>query len=57
MGLPGAFIASLSFILPSVIIVSLLAYLYRGYSDLPVIQNALSCVRPAATGLRFNHCG
>jgi len=50
-GLPGALVATFSFILPSVIIVSLLAYLYRRYNDLPVIQNVLSGVRPAATGL------
>ena len=50
-GLPGAFLATLSFILPSIIIVSLLAYLYRRYNDLPVIQNTLSALRPAAVGL------
>lgn len=50
-GVPGALVASFSFILPSVVIVSLLAYLYRRYSELPVVQNALAGVRPAATGL------
>jgi len=50
-GIPGALVATFSFILPSVIIVSLLAYFYRKYSDLPVIRNTLSGVRPAATGL------
>ena len=50
-GIPGAFVASFSFILPSVIIVSLLAYLYRKYNEIPVIRHALLGIRPAATGL------
>lgn len=50
-GLPGALIATLGFILPSLVIVSLLAYLYSRYNDLPAIQNALSGLRPAVTGL------
>ena len=50
-GIPGVFVAVFAFILPSVIIVSVLAYLYRKYSNLPVIQNVLFGIRPAATGL------
>ena len=50
-GIAGAFVATFSFILPSIIIVSVLAWLYRRYNEVPVIQNALMCIRPAATGL------
>ena len=50
-GIGGAFVATFSFILPSVVVISVLAYLYRRYSELPVIQNVLMGIRPAAAGL------
>ena len=50
-GIAGAFVAVFAFVLPSIVVVSLLAYLYRRYNELPVIQNALYAIRPAATGL------
>ena len=51
VGIPGVFVAVFAFILPSLIFVSVLALLYRKYNDLPVIQNVLYGIRPAATGL------
>ena len=50
-GLPGALAASFGFILPSLIIVSLLAYIYRRYRQLPLLQSVLSSLRPAVVAL------
>jgi chromate transporter len=50
-GLPGALIATIGCILPSVIIVSALAWLYYKYKNLPVIQGILSGLRPAVVAL------
>ena len=41
-GLPGAAVATLGCITPSLIIVSLLAYIYRKYRELPVLQSTLA---------------
>ena len=50
-GIPGALIATLGLILPSLIIVSLLAYVYRRYSALPMLQSVLASLRPAVVAL------
>ncbi len=50
-GLPGAVIATFGCILPSLIIVSLLAYIYRRYRELPMLQSVLSSLRPAVVAL------
>lgn len=50
-GLPGAIIATLGFILPSVVIVSTLAFLYFKYKKLTVVQGVLNGVRPAIVGM------
>lgn len=50
-GLPGAIIATLGCILPSCIIVSLLAYLYFKYTDILVIKEILGVLRPAIVAL------
>jgi len=38
-------------ILPSCLIVSLLAYLYRKYRQMDMLQNVLTCLRPAVVAL------
>jgi len=50
-GVPGALIASLGFILPSLVIVSLLFWLYTRYRALPVLQRALQRLRPVVVAL------
>ena len=50
-GLPGAVTATFGCILPSLIIVSLLAYVYRRYSALPMLQSVLASLRPAVVAL------
>lgn len=50
-GLPGAIIASLGFILPSLVIVSLLCWLYYRYQKVKMMQSILSGLRPAVVAL------
>lgn len=50
-GLPGAIAATFGCILPSLILVSLLALIYRRYSGLPLLQGVLSALRPAVVAL------
>ncbi len=50
-GLPGAIIATFGCILPSLFIVSLLAYIYRKYRELPMLQSMLASLRPAVVAL------
>ena len=50
-GVPGAIISTLGCILPSCVIVMLIAWLYRKYSNLHVIDNALRGLRPAVVGM------
>lgn len=50
-GFPGALTATLGCILPSLVIVSLLAWVYRRYRELPVLKNVLSALRPAVVAL------
>lgn len=50
-GLQGAIIATIGCVLPSCIIVSLLALIYIKYKDLNVIQGVLSGLRPAVVAL------
>jgi chromate transporter len=50
-GIAGAVVATFAFVLPSFIIVSVLAILYRKYSELSAVQNVLSGLRPATVGL------
>lgn len=52
-GLPGAVVATLGNITPSLIIVSLLAYVYRKYRGLPVLRKILESLRPAVVALIF----
>ncbi len=53
-GLPGAAVATLGCVTPSLIIVSLLAYIYRKYKELPVLRSTLAGLRPAVVALIFS---
>ncbi len=50
-GIPGALIATFGCILPSCIIVSVLAFIYFKYKEMTVIQGVLSGLRPAVVAL------
>ena len=50
-GFPGALIATLGCLTPSCVIVSILAVLYKKYSNLSRIQGVLKGLRPAVVGL------
>lgn len=50
-GLPGSIVATLGCILPSCIIVILLAAIYMKYRELKVLQGTLSILRPCVVGL------
>ena len=50
-GIPGALVATFGCILPSCLIVSLLAYIYRRYRSLSTLQSVLSCLRPAVVAM------
>ncbi len=50
-GLPGALAATFGCILPSLIIVSLLAWIYRRYRELALLQSVLGALRPAVVAL------
>ena len=50
-GFPGALCASLGVVTPSLVLVSLLAWLYRRYRSLSVIQGVLGFLRPAVVAL------
>ena len=46
-GIPGAIVATLGCIFPSLILVSILAWVYRKYRTLPLLQGILASLRPA----------
>ena len=46
-GLPGALVATLGCIFPSLFIVSLLAFIYYRYKNLSILQSVLASLRPA----------
>ncbi len=50
-GIPGAVAATFGCILPSLVIVSVLAWIYRKYRDLPLLQQVLGSLRPAVVAL------
>ena len=50
-GIPGALIATFGCILPSCIIVSLLAYIYFRYKNMSGLQCVLASLRPAVVAL------
>ena len=50
-GLPGAIICTLGCILPSLIIVLILAYLYTKFSNLDIVKKVLRQMRPAVVAM------
>ncbi|MBE5772857.1 MAG: chromate transporter [Clostridiales bacterium] len=50
-GIPGAVIASVGSVIPSMVIASLLAYIYFRYRKMSVLQSVLGCLRPAVVAL------
>ena len=50
-GIPGALVATFGCILPSLFIVSLLAYIYFRYKNLSSLQCVLASLRPAVVAL------
>lgn len=50
-GVPGAVAASMGFVLPSVVIVSLLGWLYYRYRKLALMQSILGGLRPVVVSL------
>lgn len=50
-GIAGALVATFGCVLPSCVIVILLAWLYRKYRSLTLMQGILSGLRPAVVGL------
>lgn len=50
-GIPGAIIATLGCVFPSVVLMLLLGYLYGKYHNLKVIQGVLNGLRPAVIAL------
>lgn len=50
-GLPGALVATLGCILPSLIIVSVMSWLYSRYRASGGMQSVLSCLRPTVVAL------
>lgn len=51
LGLPGAIIATIGFVLPSCFILLTLAYLFSKYKNLNAVQGVLSGLRPAVVAL------
>lgn len=50
-GLPGALVATAGFLLPSLILVSVMAFLYRKYRTLDAVQSVLSLLRAAVVAM------
>lgn len=50
-GFPGALVATLGCILPSCVLVSLLAHVYNRYQGMGMMQSVLSALRPAVVAL------
>ena len=50
-GIPGALISTLSLVLPSIIIILIIARFLKSFSDKPVVQNVFYGLRPCSTGL------
>ena len=50
-GIPGAVVATFGCIFPSLVIVSVLSYVYTKYKELPMLQSVLGSLRPAVVAL------
>ncbi len=52
-GIFGALVATLGVITPSCIFVTVLAFLYARYKDMPILKDALEVLRPAVVSMIF----
>ena len=50
-GVPGAVVATLGCILPACILVTVIAKFYLKYRSMAVLQDVLSCIRPAVVAM------
>lgn len=50
-GLAGALVATAGNILPSIVIVSLLSFIYCRYKEMSLLQSILACLRPAVVAM------
>ena len=50
-GVPGTIVATLGCIMPSIIIVTIIAYFYMKYRDLDSLQSVLKTLRPAVVAM------
>lgn len=50
-GISGAVVASVGSVIPSIVIASLLGYVYFRYRKMTMLQSVLSCLRPAVVAL------
>ena len=50
-GFPGALAATLGCVAPSIVLVSVLAWVYYRYKTLSLLQRVLGCLRPAVVAL------
>lgn len=50
-GIPGALVATLSLVLPSIVVILVIARFLNKYNENKLVQNAFSGLRPAVTGL------
>lgn len=50
-GVPGALVATLSEVAPSIIIITLIARSLKSWGDNPLVKGAFSALRPAVAGL------
>lgn len=50
-GIPGAIVSTFSYVLPSIIILMLLAYFYFKYRNFSIVQSILGGLRPAVVAL------
>lgn len=50
-GIPGSIVATLGNVLPSCIIVTILAWLYNKYKNLSILQGVLEVLRPAVVAM------
>lgn len=55
-GLPGAIVATLGNILPSIILITILTFLYQRYKHLPIFYGFLSGLRPVISALILVTC-
>ncbi|MBQ0078274.1 MAG: chromate transporter [Eubacterium sp.] len=51
MGIWGGLVASIGLVIPSVIIITLIAKFLEGFNDNPIVKSAMFGIKPAVTGI------